>query len=126
MSLKPIKPPTSHVNCLSKTFCRDENQARFNVPQNKIQWSIPFPEYDPDDYTMPHILKGPVWADPNIRFVFVYLNSHPSLLIGIMKFFHYFIHRIMDADIKFNAVDGKIDRRSHHGPYELDDEGSPV
>ena len=32
----------------------------------------------------------------------------------------------MDTDIKFNAIDGKIDRRSHHGNYKIDDEGSPV
>lgn len=67
MALSPVQPPKSHKNCLTKTYVRDDKQARFPVPDDRIQWTVPYPEYDPDDFTMPHILKGPAWADPNIR-----------------------------------------------------------
>jgi len=64
---KPAPIPRKHKNCLSKTYCRDDKQNRFPVQENQIVWEASYPEYDPDDFTMPHILKGPVWADPNIR-----------------------------------------------------------
>jgi len=32
----------------------------------------------------------------------------------------------MDDVLKFNAIDGKTDRRSHHGPYQLDEDGAPM
>jgi len=38
----------------------------------------------------------------------------------------FFYCRVVDADIQFNDIDGKHDRRSHHGPYKIDDEGSPL
>ena len=40
---------------------------RFPVPDDKVQWSVDWPEYHPVDYTAPSVLKGPVWADPDIR-----------------------------------------------------------
>jgi len=61
--------PKLHTVCRSKTYCRDETQARVQIPDEKVPWSVNWDEYDPDDFTMPGILKGPVWADPNIRYV---------------------------------------------------------
>lgn len=29
-------------------------------------------------------------------------------------------------DLKFNAIDGDTNRISHHGPYQLDEDGAPV
>lgn len=58
-----------HTNCRSSQstrYCK-ENQLRQAVPDNKVPWSVEFPEYKPDDYTTSEVLKGPVWADPNIR-----------------------------------------------------------
>ena len=66
--LTPVPAPKVHKNCLTNTYIRDDRQARYPVRENQISWSTPYPEYDPDDFTMPHILKGPVWADPNIRY----------------------------------------------------------
>ena len=63
-----VLAPKVHKNCLTNTYIRDDRQARYPVRENQISWSTPYPEYDPDDFTMPHILKGPVWADPNIRY----------------------------------------------------------
>ena len=40
---------------------------RFPVPDDKVPWSVDWPEYQPVDYTAPSVLKGPVWADPDIR-----------------------------------------------------------
>lgn len=62
-----VPPPNHHKNCLSATYCRDDRQSRFPVPERLISWRTPYDDYDPDDFTMPHILKGPGWADPNIR-----------------------------------------------------------
>ena len=41
---------------------------RFHVPDDKVSWSVDWPEYAPVDHTLPAILKGPVWADPDIRY----------------------------------------------------------
>ena len=41
---------------------------RFPVPDDKVSWSVEWPEYAPVDYTAPSILRGPVWADPDIRY----------------------------------------------------------
>ena len=54
------------------------------------------------------------------------LRVKTSILMLIVKIDIDYYFRVMDADIKFNAVDGKNDRRSHHGVYDIDDEGSPV
>ena len=67
MSNKPAPIPKVHMDCLTKTYCRDDKQNRFPVREDQISWSAHYPEYDPDDFTMPHILKGPAWADPNLR-----------------------------------------------------------
>ena len=40
---------------------------RFPVPDDKVSWSVDWPEYQPVDYTAPVVLKGPVWADPDFR-----------------------------------------------------------
>jgi hypothetical protein len=40
---------------------------RFPVPDDKVEWSVPFPEYAPVDYTAPSVLAQPVWADFDIR-----------------------------------------------------------
>ena len=40
---------------------------RFHVPDDKVSWSMDWPEYKPVDYTAPPVLAGPVWADPDFR-----------------------------------------------------------
>ena len=40
---------------------------RFPVPDDKVSWTVKWPEYKPVDYTAESVLKGPVWADPDIR-----------------------------------------------------------
>ena len=56
-----------HTNCRKSTdapYIRDDDQLRLAVPDEKVSWSVKWPSYDPDDYTMMHVLKGPIWADP--------------------------------------------------------------
>ena len=42
---------------------------RFVVPDEKVSWSEQFKDYKPVEYTSEVVLKGPVWADPIIRYV---------------------------------------------------------
>ena len=46
------------------------------VPDDKVPWSVPWNEYNPVDYTASVVLKGPAWADPDIR----------SAITDILKF----------------------------------------
>lgn len=68
---------------------------RFHVPDDKVPWLVDWPEYQPVDYTAPSVLKGPVWADPDIR------TTPP------------------EKPLKFNSLDGKVDRQSHMGDYVI-------
>jgi ADP-ribose pyrophosphatase len=71
---------------------------RFPVPDDKVDWRVPFPQYNPVDYTAPSVLSQPAWADFDIRKP-GYTGPRPN----------------------FNAIDGKVDRRSHEGIYEIVD-----
>ena len=65
---------------------------RTDVPAGYISWDIHFETYDPLSFTAPHILKAP-WADPEL--------SQP------------------DFQPKWNQIDGNINRKSHEGPYKI-------
>ncbi|RDD39507.1 Transient receptor potential cation channel subfamily M member 2 [Trichoplax sp. H2] len=39
---------------------------RFPVPDNAVNWEIPFPDYEPVVHTDDVVLAGPIWADPDI------------------------------------------------------------
>ena len=54
---------------------------RFPVPEDKVLWSVEWPEYKPVDHTSPHVLKGPVWADPDFRSV----TKHVCIINSIIK-----------------------------------------
>ncbi|RNA15805.1 ADP-ribose mitochondrial-like [Brachionus plicatilis] len=71
---------------------------RTHVPDDKVDWWVNWPQYQPVDYTSPRLIRDkPAWADV----------QNP-------------------LDIKnWNMIDGKTDRRSHVGCYELSD-GIPV
>jgi ADP-ribose pyrophosphatase len=64
------------------------------VPDDKINWSVSWPEYATEvvnKYTAPVVVSKPVWADPEET-----------------------------SGIKWNEIDNKIDRRSHHGKYSIE------
>ena len=61
--------PKSHIKCRAQMYPRD-NVKRFPVPDDKVSWTVAFPEYQPVNHTSPSVLAKPVWADPDFRFVF--------------------------------------------------------
>nr|CAD7442927.1 unnamed protein product [Timema bartmani]CAD7458919.1 unnamed protein product [Timema tahoe] len=80
-----------HVKSRSAVYPRSD-LSRLNVPDEKVPWTVPWPDYNPPNYTSKHI-KGQSWADPEI---------------GESGF-----------SPRWNSVDGKVNRKSHHGDYEL-------
>ncbi|XP_011433265.3 transient receptor potential cation channel subfamily M member-like 2 isoform X3 [Magallana gigas] len=80
---------------------------RFPVPDHKVSWEIPFPEYDPVIYEAPEVKEHPYWAD-TIDLIFM----KPEERIG---------------KIKFNEYDdlNKVNRKSYVGTYQVQD-GLPL
>ncbi|XP_062875070.1 ADP-ribose pyrophosphatase, mitochondrial [Trichomycterus rosablanca] len=70
---------------------------RFPVSDDKVSWQTDWFEYSPVDYTAPAVLKKPDWADPEIG----------------------------SFSLRFNSLDGAVDRRSHEGDYIIQD-GRPL
>lgn len=92
------------ASTLLHTKCRGQyagGTERFPVPDDKVSWSIDWPEYKPVDYTASVVEKMPVWADIDFR------KTKP------------------DVPPKYNEVDGKVDRRSFSGKYSIEDNGVP-
>ncbi|KAF3700405.1 ADP-ribose pyrophosphatase, mitochondrial [Channa argus] len=73
------------------------NIKRFPVPDDKVDWSEIWPQYDPVSYTAPSVEKKPEWADPDID------SFSPQ----------------------FNTIDGAVDRTSFEGIYDVK-EGKPL
>ena len=69
---------------------------RFLVTKEKMSWSTPWPEYKPPEFTAPNVLKAD-WADP-----------------------------IDFTQLRFNSVDGNVNRKSFLGAYRSDDKGRPL
>uniref|UniRef100_A0AC34PX75 Nudix hydrolase domain-containing protein n=1 Tax=Panagrolaimus sp. JU765 TaxID=591449 RepID=A0AC34PX75_9BILA len=77
---------------------------RIEVPEEKVPWEVEWPEYNPPDYTSDSLkdytsdsLKGKPYADP----------EDPK-------------------DLKFNDIDGKVNRKSHFCEYAFDGEERPL
>ncbi|XP_021359215.1 ADP-ribose pyrophosphatase, mitochondrial-like isoform X2 [Mizuhopecten yessoensis] len=68
---------------------------RFKVEDKYVKWNVEYPDYTPVVYTSEGVLKGPVWADPDLL--------------------------TTKADIKWNAVQNNVSRVSHMGPYRIED-----
>ncbi|XP_048408352.1 ADP-ribose pyrophosphatase, mitochondrial-like isoform X2 [Stegostoma tigrinum] len=91
-----------HVKARKSPYPGSQVQ-RFPVPDSYVSWSVAWPEYEPVDYTADSIQACPVWADPDYR------KEGQS-----------------EHGPQFNALDGKIDRRSFLGCYELDEDKLPL
>lgn len=72
---------------------------RFPVPDEYVQWSVAFSEYQPITYTAPHITNQ-VWADPDIK--------------------------SSEFKPKWWQIDGKVNRCSFEGMYKIDNNGCPL
>jgi ADP-ribose pyrophosphatase len=87
---------------LHKT-CRDTSKPytksevfRFAVPDEKVPWNVQWDEYKPAEYNSDKV-KGKEWAGPEAV-----------------------------KGLKFNQIDGKLNRKSHMGDYKLDESGAPL
>lgn len=100
--MKPAPPPAPHIKCRDPAhYARAPEQMPFEVDNAHVKWDTPL-DYKPPYFSAPILIpeNRPGWADP-------------ELTAQNFKAF------------KFNALDGKIDRRSHHGPYKLLDKIFP-
>ncbi|GAB1864278.1 Adp-ribose mitochondrial [Camponotus japonicus] len=75
------------------------NIKRFAVTEEKIPWTVEYPEYKPVAYTAA-VLQGKPWADPDI--------NEPTF------------------KPRWNAIDGKVNRRSFTGNYVVTANGHPL
>ena len=64
---EPTPVPSTHVNARCENYPRNPDIKRFPVPDDKVSWSVDYPEYKPVDYTAKSVLNKPVWADDDIR-----------------------------------------------------------
>lgn len=82
-------------------YPKSQNVLRAEVPEDKVNWVIDFPEYKPREFTHPGI-QGQVWADEDIT---------PQ----------------NRSDFKWNSLDENlVNRISHNGVYSVDpDTGKP-
>ncbi|XP_071530892.1 ADP-ribose pyrophosphatase, mitochondrial-like isoform X2 [Panulirus ornatus] len=95
ITLSTLSSIKMHTKCRGGFYPSSDKVPRGEVPDDKIEWSIAFPEYKPRQYTAAHILSGPSYADPDI--------SKP------------------DFKPRWNAKDGNVNRCSHEGPYTIVD-----
>lgn len=60
--------PASHKVCRSSneetSVPYDTKVSRVFVPDDKVAWSVDYPEYAPVEYTSEKVLSNPSWADP--------------------------------------------------------------
>ena len=62
-----------HIKARCELYPRTKDIKRFAVPEDKVPWSVDFPEYSPIEYTSAGVLAQPVWADnPDPTYVLSY------------------------------------------------------
>lgn len=82
---------STHVKCRNQPY-PGTNLQRFQVPDDKVPWTTQWTGYNPPSFSIEGLDAKP-WADPEI---------------GSSKF-----------KPLWNKLDGKVDRRSHEGEYQL-------
>uniref|UniRef100_A0A1I8III0 39S ribosomal protein L2, mitochondrial n=1 Tax=Macrostomum lignano TaxID=282301 RepID=A0A1I8III0_9PLAT len=91
-----------HTKARTPVYGKGKTVNRFPVPDDKVPWSVAFPEYKPT-YFEDAKLKKASYADPDI------LNNKAA------------------PALKFNGTDaGELNRVSHEGRYSLDPDGLPL
>lgn len=100
-AISRISASTSlHVKCRNSAYPRTNGLQRALVPDELVDWRVPWDEYMPIAYTNQRI-HGKAWADPDIQ-------AHPEI------------------KLRFNEVDGNVDRTSFMSKYHLDSKGLPL
>uniref|UniRef100_UPI00398EE612 ADP-ribose pyrophosphatase, mitochondrial-like n=1 Tax=Pristiophorus japonicus TaxID=55135 RepID=UPI00398EE612 len=84
-----------HVKARGEVYPGSEIR-RFPVPDDKVDWAVPWADYKPVNYAAHSLLKQPPWADPP-----------------------YGDEGELDKPLKFNQLDGRVDRTSHMGTYNV-------
>jgi len=69
------------------------------IPEDKIEWDVPYPEYNPPRFTTEKVLHNKQWADKE---------------------------DIACGQFQWNAQDKDVNRISHLGPYKIDKDGYPL
>ncbi|PAA48365.1 hypothetical protein BOX15_Mlig031650g1, partial [Macrostomum lignano] len=103
-SLSDLQAMAAQVHTKARTpvYGKGQTVNRFPVPDDKVPWSVAFPEYKPT-YFEDAKLKKASYADPDI------LNNKAA------------------PALKFNGTDaGELNRVSHEGRYSLDPDGLPL
>ena len=85
-----------HLKARIEIYPRTKDVKRCKVPDDKVPWNVPFPEYSPTAFTTETVLSGPYYADPDI----------PSGKGEITK---------------WNEIDGNVSRVSFLGKYDVVD-----
>ncbi|KAK7104610.1 ADP-ribose pyrophosphatase, mitochondrial-like [Littorina saxatilis] len=88
-----------HVKARCKIYPGSTNKERFPVPDENVPWREKLRKYEPLEYTAPEVEQNPPWADPD----FTHAENK-------------------DKMPKWNCLDGKINRESYDGHYDLDPE----
>ena len=83
------------------TYQGNSNIKRQLISADKTSWDIELTNYFPQEHTDKKVLAGPEWADPDIS--------------GL----HDDAKPLKKGELKFNHHDGKVNRRSHIGRYEI-------
>ncbi|THD21438.1 Nudix (Nucleoside diphosphate linked moiety X)-type motif 9 [Fasciola hepatica] len=89
-----------HSKCRNSAYPRADGLQRAVVPDDHVDWRVRWDDYKPISYTHPKV-HGKPWADPDIE-----------------------VQR--DMVLHFNQLDGKVDRSSFTGVYQLDKCGLPL
>ncbi|XP_037091823.1 ADP-ribose pyrophosphatase, mitochondrial-like [Pollicipes pollicipes] len=92
-------PMKLHVKCRGGLYPLSDGVQRADVPEDRVAWSVAWPEYAPVAYTSP-VVPGKPWADPELS------------AAGFQP--------------RWNALDGGVDRRSQQAEYALDAAGAPL
>ena len=72
--------PHFHAKARCESYPRYPDVVKYPVPDDKVTWDIMFEEYDPVDFTAPSVAKGPVWADPDIKYGVLLLSLLRALV----------------------------------------------
>ncbi|CAF2704076.1 unnamed protein product [Rotaria sp. Silwood2] len=92
--IQPIAMANLHIASRKSPYPGTKDVYRTVVSDEKVPWNVNWPDYKPTEHTAQKVLKNPPWAD----------DADPK------KIKHY------------NELDGKIDRKSFMGVYEIDKE----
>uniref|UniRef100_A0A131YCB2 ADP-ribose pyrophosphatase n=1 Tax=Rhipicephalus appendiculatus TaxID=34631 RepID=A0A131YCB2_RHIAP len=55
-----------HTKCRGATY-PGTNVQRLNVPDDKVPWTVRWPDYKPPEYSIPGLSPKP-WADPELGY----------------------------------------------------------